>query len=510
MDKSEAVHLEEAHPYETGSSHNSELKDGSPYKHGMVHVENHVPFTAAEDRALIRKIDLRTIPWLSFLYLLAFLDRANVGNAKLEGLLNAPAKGGLGISDQQYLWGLTIFFISYAIFEVPSNILLKRLKPHIWFPIIIFLWGVNMTLMGLMKNYNDLLAARFFLGVFEAGLFPGVNYYLSSWYKRSEFGVRAAIFFSAATVAGAFGGLLAAGIAQMSGAGGKLGWAWIFILEGLLTVVAAIASFWIIVDFPDTASFLTERERAQVVWRLQQDAQKSAAGEGFEWKRLLEAFSDIKVWLAMIVYMGADGALYAFSLFVPTIIKELGYTNTRAQLFTVPPYVCAAVTTVSVGVLADRYGKRGMWNIICSSVAIAGYAMLRSTGNAHISYAGVFLAAMGVYPMIPNTVAWFSNNFEGAYKRGIALAIFISWGNLNGAVSSNIYRARDKPRYKLGHEIVLMYLCFAFLGSAISLIYLRAENAKRRSGRRDYRVTNKTEKEILDLGDLHPEYIYRY
>lgn len=504
MSKQETIHLEVAPTHQSGSSHDSLSKEH------YLGTEGHVPFTAEEDKRLVRKIDMRTIPWLSFLYLLAFLDRANVGNAKLEGLLNTKLLKGLGINDQEYLWGLTIFFVSYAFFEVPSNILLKRLKPHIWFSIIIILWGITMTLMGTMKNYNSYLSARWFLGVFEAGLFPGVNYYLSSWYKRSEFGLRAAIFFSAATVAGAFGGLLAAGIAQMSGTGGLLGWNWIFILEGIVTVVAGLASFWIIVDFPDTASFLSERERAQVVWRLQQDQQKSAAGEGFQWKRIFEAFFDIKVWLAMICYMGADGALYAFSLFVPTIIKELGYTNTRAQLFTVPPYVCAAFTTVFVGFMADKYGRRGMWNIICSAVAIAGYAMLRSTGSAHISYGGVFLAAMGVYPMIPNTVAWFGNNFEGAYKRGIAMAIFISWGNLNGAVSSNIYRAVDKPRYKLGHDVVLVYLCLAFSGAILTLLYLRFENNKRQSGGRDYRLENKTEQEILDLGDHHPDYVYRY
>lgn len=506
MSKQEAVHHEVAPELRTASSHDSSNKEHY-VGHGL---DDHVPFTAAEDKKLIRKIDLRTIPWLSFLYLLAFLDRANVGNAKLEGLVLPQAQKGLGITDQQYLWGLTIFFISYAFFEVPSNILLKRLKPHIWFPIIISLWGLTMTLMGVMKNYNDYLTARWFLGVFEAGLFPGVNYYLSSWYKRSEFGIRAAVFFSAATVAGAFGGLLAAGIAQMSGTAGLLGWSWIFILEGIVTVVAGAASFWIIVDFPDTATFLTDRERAQVVWRLQQDQQKSAGGEGFKWKRLYQAFLDIKVWLAMIVYMGCDGALYAFSLFVPSIIKELGYANTRAQLYTVPPYVCAAFTTVMVGYLADRYGRRGMWNMICAVVAITGYAMLRATGNPNISYGGVFLAAMGVYPQIPNTVAWFSNNFEGAYKRGIAMAIFISWGNLNGAVSSNIYRAVDKPRYKLGHDIVLLYLCLAFFGSLATLLYLRFENNKRQSGARDYRLHNKTAEEIDDLGDHNPEYVYRY
>lgn len=119
------------------------------------------------------------------------------------------------------------FFVSYAGFEPLTNILLKRLKPSIFIPAIMVLWGIVMTTMGLVHNFSGLAAARFFLGVAEAGLFPGVNYYLSCWYKRSEFGIRAAIFFSAAALAGSFGGLLAAAIAQMDGIGGKRGWAWI-------------------------------------------------------------------------------------------------------------------------------------------------------------------------------------------------------------------------------------------------------------------------------------------
>ena len=280
-------------------------------------------------------------------------------------------------------------------------------------------------------------------------------------------------------------------------------------LEGLVTVVAGFASYFIIQDFPDTAKFLTERERAQVIWRLKQDQQASASGETFAWKRLWEAFFDFKTWLAMVVYMGVDGSLYAFSLFIPTIILELGYKSTRAQLLTVPVYCGAAVVTLFVGWGADRYGYRGFWNLGCGAIAITGYAMLRSTGNAHISYAGCFLAAAGVYPQIPNTIAWFSNNFEGAYKRGVALAIFISWGNLNGVVSSNIYRAKDKPRFKLGHDVVLGYLSLAMVGTIVSLLYLSYENRARRAGKRDHRIEGKTKQEILDLGDHDPSYVYR-
>ena len=126
----------------------------------------------------------------------------------------------------QYQASLSIFFVSYSLFEPLTNVLLKKLRPSIFLPIIMVLWGICMVCMGLVHNFSGLAVARFFLGMFEAGLFPGVNYYLSCWYKRSEFGIRAAIFFSAAALAGSFGGLLAAGIIQMRGVGGKPGWAW--------------------------------------------------------------------------------------------------------------------------------------------------------------------------------------------------------------------------------------------------------------------------------------------
>ena len=139
----------------------------------------------------------------------------------------------LSLTGTQYNLCLTIFFISYSVFEVPSNVLLKRLKPHIWLPLTMVAWGIVMTFMGFVKGFSGLMAARWFLGLTEAGLFPGINYYLSCWYKRSEFGIRAAIFFSAAAVSGSFGGLLAAAISQMKGIAGKPGWAWIFVGIGL-------------------------------------------------------------------------------------------------------------------------------------------------------------------------------------------------------------------------------------------------------------------------------------
>ena len=161
----------------------------------------------------------------------------NIGNAKLAGL---PKD--LHLTGSQYNITLSLFFIPYALCEPATNIMLKRFRPSIFIPTTMVLWGITMTLMGLSFNFSGLAAARWWLGTFEAGLFPGVSYYLACWYKRDEFGVRQAIFFSAAALAGSFGGLLAYAIEKMEGVGGRAGWAWIFILEGILTVLISIAS----------------------------------------------------------------------------------------------------------------------------------------------------------------------------------------------------------------------------------------------------------------------------
>ncbi|KPI38095.1 putative transporter [Cyphellophora attinorum] len=403
------------------------------------------------DRTLMWKVDLWLIPWLSLLYLLSFLDRTNIGNARLAGM-----EADLNMEGTDYNLSLTIFFISYALAEPLTNTLLKRLTPRIFFTGIIFAWGLIMTLMGLVTNFSGLLAARWFLGIAEAGLFPGVNYYLSCWYKAGEIGVRSALFFSAAALAGSFGGLLAAAIALMDGIGGKPGWAWIFIIEGIATVFVGLFCWWMVFDWPETARFLTPDERIRVQRRLIEDRQGRTA-EDFDKRHIWEALKDWKTYLYMVIYMGCLTPLYAFSLFLPTIIRGMGYAGTRAQLLTVPPYACAAVATVAVGFLADRTRWRGYCNIATVSIGIIGFLMLIATPNVDVQYAGTFLGAVGIYPTISNTISWVANNTEGSLKRAVVIGMVVGWGNLNGVVSSNIYITNQRPRYWTGHGVVLAY-----------------------------------------------------
>ncbi|KAF2732760.1 MFS general substrate transporter [Polyplosphaeria fusca] len=456
------------------------------------------------DKALLWKIDLWLIPWLSLLYLLSFLDRTNIGNAKV-----AKMEPDIGMVGRDYNNALTIFFISYAGAEPITNVILKRYSPRVFFTTIIFAWGAIMTVMGCVQNQAGLLACRWFLGLAEAGLFPGVNFYLSCWYKRSELGMRAALFFSAAALAGSFGGLLAAAITNMDGVGGYEGWRWIFILEGLITVFVGIFCWWMVNDFPDTARFLTPEEKIRTLRRLRADNQTRAETEKFNRKYVYAALKDWKTWCYALMYMGCLCPLYSFSLFLPTILVGMGYEGTKAQLMSVPPYAVAAAMTVFIGWLADRTKWRGYCNMVVSFIGCVGFAMLLGTTNPHVQYAGTFLGAVGIYPTVSNTLSWASNNVEGAYKRGVMVGCVVGWGNMNGVVSSNIYMPTEKPKYTTGHAVVLAYMAVClFGGSILTHVLLRIENAKRKSGQRDNLLDGKTEEEIRIMGDVRPDFIY--
>jgi len=202
-------------------------------------IATNVPqFTPEQQKAVWAKIDRRLMPILALLYLFSFLDRGNIGNAKLQGLTTQ-----LDLTGNEYNIALTMYFIPYCLFECPANLVLKKFRPSRWLPGITVTWGIIMTLMGLVKTYPQLVGVRVCLGVAEAGLFPGVVYYLTLWYPRHKLQYRIGLFFGAASVSGAFSGLLAFGISYMSGTRGLLGWSWIFILEGCATVGVGLLAF---------------------------------------------------------------------------------------------------------------------------------------------------------------------------------------------------------------------------------------------------------------------------
>ncbi|KAJ0269275.1 hypothetical protein COL940_012608 [Colletotrichum noveboracense] len=374
------------------------------------------------ERAARKRNDLHIFE-LCILYLLAFLDRTNIGNAKIAGM-----NKDLELSDGQYNAALAIFF---------------------------------------------------------------------------------AIFFSAAALSGSFGGALAAGIQHMDGVGNLRGWSWIFIIEGLLTFVFGIASFWMVHDFPDEAEFLSDEDKQRLLRRLDRDQQASARREVFKTLYFWQAMRDWKTWMSMAIYMGCDMPLFAVTLFLPTIIDDLGLNTStiQSQLWTVPPYAAAAVFTVFMGWLADKFKVRGICNVCVSMVGIAGFSMILAADSPKIKYIGTCLGVMGLYPCVSNTITWIANNTQGVYKRGVVLGFVIGWGNLSGVLSSFTYR--NPPLFIEGHVIVIAFMALCLCaGSLTMMALLSRENRKRVQGKRDCWLDGKTPEEIAELGDNKPCFHY--
>ncbi|KAJ5756803.1 hypothetical protein N7533_006346 [Penicillium manginii] len=429
--------------------------------------------TGINEKKLLRKLDYRLLPPLILLYLLSFLDRSNVGNARLEGMTDD-----IKMSGDQYLTGLTLYFIGYVLFEIPANVVLKMTTPRIWLPTLTLIWGIVATLLGIVQNYSGYLSSRFFLGVAESGLFPGVVFYLSMWYKRNEQHYRVALFFSAASLAGAFGGILAWGIAHMKGVGGYNGWRWIFILEGLLTIIVSIVAYFWVYNYPDTAEFLTEEERDFIQFRLKNDSD-ATRDEAFTWSAVLDAFKDPKTWLYGLGFHTMSLPLYTLSLFLPTIIKELGYSAAQAQLLSVPPYAVAFCTTIGVAILSERLRLRAPFIMGSSALACIGYILLISQHRPGVSYLGTIFAAAGIYPAVAIVLSWPANNVSGQTKRCIANAMQISIGNLGAVIGTQLYRTETSPRYFLGHGFALGYLVANIFVVGILWKVLQRENVEK-------------------------------
>ncbi|TFK67362.1 MFS general substrate transporter [Pluteus cervinus] len=439
-------------------------------------------------------MDTRILPPVTLLYLLSFLDRSNIGNARVAGMATDAHLDGLKYNIA------AVFFIPYALAEVPSNIALKLMRPSRWIPAMMVAWGVVMTLMSLCNTYHELIVARVFLGLAEAGLFPGVTFYLSLWYRRKDVASRIAIFFSAATVAGAFGGLLAFGIEKMEGVGGLHGWQWIFCLEGIVTVLVATASFFFIYDYPETATFLTESERITVVDMLKRDTLGQATH--FDMKFVWQALTDYKTYVQIGINIGLVIPVYAIALFTPTIVNELGFGAAEAQLLTVPPYVAGCIATIAVGFWSDRLNLRGPFIIGGAFVSLVGYIVLYTQDKPVPAYIGAILAAVGIFPTVPVDLAWAGSTAGGDVRKGVVIAMVIGIGNLGGICSSFIYL--HPPRFFVGHGTIMGWLSLSILLTIFTMWDYNRLNKKREEYCKQNGIDESNMAEFADMGSESP------
>ncbi|KAF9887740.1 hypothetical protein FE257_009693 [Aspergillus nanangensis] len=395
----------------------------------------------------------------------------NIGNAQLAGMGRS-----LGMSNSDYDWALSIFFFGYVLFEVPSNLLLARSKPSVFIPTLIVVWGSLCCLMAAVSNFAGLMALRFVLGCVEAGFAPGVLFLMSSWYTKAEQARRYAVYWSAAVASGAFGGLIAGAITgRLDGAAGIQGWKWLFIIEGLCTVVVGSGAYYFLFDFPENTKGFTDTERRLLIERLRYDGQGDMATETNDeaavatspWSATLMAMRDWRVWGLILIYSMIVGA-GTMSYYLPTLTATLGYSAIHAQYMTVPIYMVALVFCLGVAVSSDYFHERKFHIAACAAFGFAASVVAAVVLNSTVRYVMLCFMAAGIWSALPMVLTWTGNTIQWPReKRAVAFALVNALGNLSSVYGSRIWPAWDSPRHAVGFGVTA-----GFLGLAVLLTLL--------------------------------------
>ncbi|GAA5975345.1 hypothetical protein JCM11641_005946 [Rhodosporidiobolus odoratus] len=524
------------------SRHSSVTDDTSVAPQHQPKQEDSSGFTPEQwalDKAAVRRLDWTLLPLCAMIYLLNFLDRSNLsvlfsafstsllladpplaalptgfrnaysGNAKIAGLAVD-----LHLSSHQYLIAVTCSYVLYIAFEFPSNLLLKRVGANIMIPAMITSWGLVCCFTGFVQSYHGLVAARLMLGLAEGGLFPGLVLYLSCFYRRRELQTRISLFFAAASLSGAFSGLLAAAIINLDGKGGQEGWRWIFFIEGGFTVLFGLAISPFLPARPSKSRFLTPEQAAHIEYRLTLDSPAGSSGfdDAFSWKEVWNAVRSPHVILLFIALFCNGTTLYGFSYFTPTVISTFGYTTVQTQLLTVPPYVCAFLLTLFNAWWSDRYGRRGLCAIFTSLLALVGYIMFYKSTVTGVRYPALFLAITGVYSTSPALVTWLPNNSAGHYRKATAVALGFISTNSGGIASTWLFPQEQSPHYSTAGKTMIALTVMIIVFCGINLLYLRRENRLKAEQRAEDERLGKgiVASEWHEKGDWHQNYVYTY
>ncbi|KAF2870651.1 major facilitator superfamily domain-containing protein [Massariosphaeria phaeospora] len=418
-----------------------------------------------EEKRLVLKMDLRIMPVLTVVYIMAFIDRVNIGNAQLFSL-----SSDLALHGNQYNIALSVFFVSYIVFEIPANVLMRKIKPHVFMSGCMFLYGFLVTMQGLVSNFGGLVVTRFLLGIAEAGVFPGCFYLLSMWYKRLEAQRRFSFFVNAATFAGAFGSLLATGIGHMDGIRGYHAWRWIFILEGLATCVLALGAFFLVSDF----------RRIHTGSRLAEDQGESDLEAAVTWKETIRLLRNPRTIVAGFMYFGLTMSGYSLAYFIPTIVASHGYSPIQSQVHSIPPWAAALGFSMVLAYTSDKTRQRFPYIVFSFLMALAGaITLFRLHHNRYAQYGALCLYTMGVFGAVPIVICWYVMNLEGHRNRAIGTAWQVAFGNTAGIISTFAFPVKDRPTYQLGYSLGIAFLCLSLVANAAYFALCMMDNRKR-------------------------------
>jgi MFS family permease len=375
-----------------------------------------------------RKVDVRVVPFLFLCYILAYLDRVNVRFAKLQMLKD------LSLSDAAFATGAGIFFIGYFFFEVPSNVLLKKFGARMWIARIMISWGVISACMILVKGERSFYAMRFLLGLAEAGFFPGVIFYLTLWYPSKLRSTRTAWFVAAIAVSGVVGNPVSGWIMDtLSGAMKLAGWQWLFLSEGIPSILVGLVVIFYLESSIEEAKWLTREEKTLLAQNLESEDKHKTE------HKLSDAFTSGKVWALCAIYFTLMIGLYGIAFWLPTIVKAFGMKGyLRVGLITAIPYGVAVIGMIVLSNHSDKTGERRLHyvrNVVAGAVGLVLSGVFSSNPVLAIIFLSV--GTLGVIGSMP--LFWpLPSAFLAGTAAAAGIGIVNSVGNLGGYVGPNI------------------------------------------------------------------------
>ncbi|KXT02938.1 hypothetical protein AC578_10608 [Pseudocercospora eumusae] len=443
--------------------------------------------SAARNKALIKrrvllKRDWILLPTVGLLYMIMFLDRTNIANAKIEGLVQ-------GLNDMPvngYNTALWIFYIPFILAEVPSNLVLNqgKIPPNYFLGGMTCLLGVLGMCQGLTKSYGGLLALRFLMGALEAALPAGAAYMISIYYTKKEAAVRFAAFFNFALLGPLFSGLLAYALVKLDGSGGYEGWRWIFIVEGLMTVFFGVMAVVFTPNFPEKAQswFLKSDEKEYLITRLEMSRGLEEKGSVADNVSIWKVLVDWRIHIFTMCFFCCDITASSISAFMTSILKELGWTSSRAQVMTMPVWGAGIVFTFLVTWTAARTNLRMPFVLGSICCQLVGWSIMVAYVPAPgVRYAALFFMSIGTFPQMPLLMTWLSNNLRGRKYLAVGMAWQVGFGNCANFVSSNVFIATEAPRYRTGFANGMGWTAAGLVLVCLLTILLVVKNRRRAS-----------------------------
>ncbi|KAK2054866.1 high-affinity nicotinic acid transporter [Colletotrichum caudatum] len=428
-------------------------------------------FSAEEERTVIDKIDRAFLVLIGIMYMIKQIDQTNAANVRvLQAGEPRNIMKELGMTSDQYNWVGSIYGIAYIIFEAPSNLLLKRMSPHLWQSRIFLTWGIVTASQAAAQNRHQLYAMRFLLGMFEAGMFPGVMAQLSSWYRTDEIGKPVTWFFAWSNLAGIVGSLLCYGISYLDGARGLSAWRWVYLLEGLATVAFSGVVFRLLPDYPKSprsGRFLAAREQEFAEARLPENAPRTGDPD-FAGGEIRAALRTPLIWSFTLSQTLINVGGYALTWYLPTIVTNLGFAGLpRNQLLNMPPAFAAIVGLIfSAWFISRAYIVRPAYIMILVSGMVVCFVLFFTITDRHGIYISCILGTLFYQSYFIPFWAWRSATLSGSTGTAFTLGLQSGIAQLGGVVGPQLFQSRFAYNgYKTSFAIAAATTMASFLAN---------------------------------------------